>query len=283
MALDRLTKANQFSKAGLPIRVTAPWFNYLVDALNSLEEDGFGVSDGVIETKYDGQMTELPLIAPPSLVYIFFDDFDRSVAAAAPELFWTNTKVGTGTSLTIDGVGGILQMTCQATTDDSTELNYSLNECFRLVAGSKLWFEARVRCPAADVTNLDLFIGLAGNEDITAVADNMPANGMGFTKTDAGVGTIFFASCDNGVNIVTAASIHTLVTNTWTRLGFIFDGGATGAARIYPYINGVAAQPISAVTYATMTEIAPMLMVRNGDATTQQILDVDYVYVAQER
>jgi hypothetical protein len=36
MALDRITKNNQFSKPGEPIKVTAPWVNYIIDAFNTM-------------------------------------------------------------------------------------------------------------------------------------------------------------------------------------------------------------------------------------------------------
>jgi len=283
MALDRLTKNNQFSKIGSPLKVTAPWYNVIVDAINSIITAGLETSDGALVSNLALQMPDLPIAGPPYLYHIFFDDFDRSIATALIELSWTNTKVGTGTSVLGDVAGGALIMTCQATTDDSTEQNYLQQETFRLATGKRLWYETRFRCPCADVTDLDLSIGLIVTEDLTAVADNKPANGIVFIKTDAGVGTIFLNISDNNVDKVSPASIKTLVTNTWTRLGFYFDGGATGLATITPYVDGVAKQPITAVTYATQSEMAPFFLVRNGDATETQILQVDYVYVAQDR
>jgi len=284
MALDKITKKNFLAKGAPYLHVYSGWYNEVVDRLNELEGLGFApLSGGSLATQAALQMPYLPIATVPSDYHVFFDDFTASVAAAAPTLSWTNTKVGTGTSVLGDVAGGALVMTCQATTDDSTELNYLQQETFRLAQGKELWYEVRFRCTAADVTNLDLSLGLIVTEDISAVADNMPANGVVFTKTDAGVGTIFLASSDNGTNIVSAASLKTLVTNTWTRLGFHFDGGATALASITPYIDGVAGTPITAITYGTMSELAPMFMVRNGDATTTQILEIDYVYVVQER
>ena len=251
------------------------WYNLLVDAMNSV------ATNGEINTAILG---EVPLCFLPSVNYQLLDDFDLSAASAAPLATWTVTEDDAAcTQLLIDAVGGALQLTNKATTDDNAQQIQSQQESFRLLVGKKLWYEARVRCPAADVTNLDLFIGLAETEDLTGVADNMPANGVGFTKTDAGVGTIYLASSDNGTNIVSPGSLKTLITNTWTRLGFYFDGGATGSATITPYIDGVAGSPLAAVTYATMAELAPIFMIRNGNNVTTQILDIDYVRVIQER
>jgi len=283
MSLDRITKQNYLSKKGPFLTVYSGWYNALVDHINTIF-GSINIEDGEISVSNVAGTMNVPFALVPAWKYRLFDDFDYSIASAAPHATWTITEDDAAcTQLLIDELGGVLQLTNKAVTDDNAQQIQSQQETFRLVAGKELWFEARVRCPAADVTNLDLFIGLAETEDLTGVANNMPANGVGFTKTDAGVGTIFLASSDNGTDIVTAASLHTLVTNTWTRLGFHFNGGATGLATITPYINGVAGQSISAATYATMTELAPTFMVRNGDATTQQKLDIDYVNVVQDR
>ena len=283
MSLDKITSKNFLSKGGPYIHVYAGWYNALVDAYNNLTTAGVTVSSNGIVANTTGQMPNMPLVSSPSLVHIFYDDFVHSIATALPTLGWTNTKVGTGTSVLGDIAGGVLVMTCQATTDDSTEHNIYQQETFRLATGKKLWYEVRFRCPCADVTDLDLSMGLIETEDLRAVADNKPANGIVFIKTDAAVGTIFLNVSDNNTDKVSPASIKTLVTNTWTRLGFYFDGGATGLATITPYVDGVAVQPITGVTYATMSELAPFLLVRNGDATETQILQVDYIYAAQER
>jgi hypothetical protein len=286
ITLDKITKSNFLSKGRPYIHVYSGWYNAMVDAFNTVfGTGGLTTSGGGLTTSVSGQMPNLPLpyAAPPSLYHYFFDDFDLSVASAAPTLSWTNVKVGTGTSLLTDNAGGVLTMTCQATTDNSTELNYLQQESFRLATGKKLWYEVRFRCPCADVTDLDIVVGLMVTEDIKAVADNKPANGIIFMKTDDAAGTIYLNSSDNNTDIVSPASIKTLVTNTWTRLGFYFDGGATGLATLTPYVDGVAKQPLTAITYATQSEMCPVLMVRNGDATETQIMDVDYVYIVQER
>lgn len=271
---ERLTKDNFVDHPPF-FTVYDYWYNVLVDALNEYADTG------TIRTNV---FSEIPSIALPSTYYRFFDDFDRGAATGGINADWTITETdGGNTQVLIDGVGGILQLTNGATDDNSTSQVVLSNETVRLVAGKKLWYETRVRCPAADVTNLDLSIGLIVTEDLIAVDDNKPANGIVFIKTDAAVGTIFLNSSDNNTDIVSAVSLKTLVTNTWTRLGFYFDGGVTGSATITPYIDGVAGAPLTSVTYATMSELAPSFLVRNGDATTTQILDVDYILMVQER
>ncbi len=210
----------------------------------------------------------------------FFEDF------AQDPVDWTTVADSTGAAAAGDARFGVVTLTNAATTDDDgTQLSFD-NETFQLVSGERLIFEARIRCAAGDATNLDFFVGLldfsgtAANNPLGA-ADNMPANGIGFHKDD-GDALIDASSSDGGTNLQTAG-VATLVDNTWTVLKLVFDGGATGAATITPYVDGTAGTAIASVTYATMALMSPVFMVRNGDATTQQTLEVDYVRVIQER
>jgi len=275
MALfERLTKDNFVDNPPF-FPVYDYWYNVLVDALNSYADTGT-----ILTNTFSG----IPSTALPSAYHKFFDDFDRGAASGAINADWTVYETdGGNTQVITDAIGGVMTLTNGATDDDSASQVVLANESFKLTAGKKLWFETRIRSTASDVTNLDLSIGLIETEDLSAVADNKPANGIVFIKTDAGVGTIFLNSSDNNTDIVSANSLKTLVANTWTRLGFYFDGGATGSATITPYIDGVAGTPLTSVTYATMAELAPSFMVRNGDATTTQILQIDYVLIVQTR
>jgi hypothetical protein len=206
----------------------------------------------------------------------FFDDFDEL------DTDWTVTEDSAGATQAVgDALFGVVTLTNAAfTDDDACQIQYA-QETFELTTGKRLFFEARVRLPVADVTNLDWFVGLAEAEDLTGVADNMPANGIGFHKEDGDL-LIDASSSDGGVNLQSAA-LATLVTNTWVKLGLAFDGGVTGAATITPYIDGVAGTAIAAVTYATMALMSPIVMVRNGDGVATQIIEVDYFNVVQER
>jgi len=211
-----------------------------------------------------------------SIAYEFFDDFDILRAA------WTVTEDHADcTQAVTDANFGVALLTNKASTDDNGQQITFAQETFQLIEGKEVWFEARVRLAGGDATNLDFFVGLAEAEDLTGVADNMPANGIGFHKDD-GDTNIDFSSSDNGTNLQSAA-IHTLVNNTWIRLGFHFNGGATGSGVLTPYIDGVKDTTVTSVTYATQAEMAPIFMVRNGDGTTTQKIEIDYVKVVQIR
>ncbi len=213
--------------------------------------------------------------SPAVLVHTLFDDF------TALDTNWTVTEDDVAcTQGVLDVQHGVVSLTNKATTDDNAQQITWAQETFKLTSGKRLWFETRVKLSSADASNVDLFIGLAEAEDLTGVVDNMPANGLGFRKDD-GDAQIDCCSSDGGTD-TSQANVGTLVADTWVKLGFYFDGGASGAGTVTPYVNDVAGTPIT-VTYATMAELAPMFMVRNGDATTQQILQGDYVKVVAER
>ncbi|MDP3768842.1 MAG: hypothetical protein Q8S13_12570, partial [Dehalococcoidia bacterium] len=206
----------------------------------------------------------------------FFDDFIDTINPA-----WTITEDDAGdTQVVSDGLGGVCVLTCVAATDNNAHQITWATEYFKPTSGKKIWFEARIRSASGDMTNSDWTIGLCEAEDLTGVADNMPANGIVFHKDD-GAATFASSSSDAGVNLSGAGG--TIVNNTWIRIGFLFDGGATGAATVTPYVNGVAGSAVASVTYVTMAELAPFFMVRNGDGVTTQTLEIDYVKVVQER
>ncbi len=206
----------------------------------------------------------------------YFDDFFELDAS------WTVTKDDAANAQAVqDEQFGVVLLTNKATTDDNAQQIQWANEFAKPTQGKRLWFEARINCNGGDATNLDFFVGLAATEDLTGVADNMPANGIGFHKDD-GDTNIDFSTSDGGTNIEQAA-VATLANDTYVRLGFSFDGGATGSGVLTPYVDGVAGTQITTMTYATMAEVSPIIMIRNGDGTTQQKIKIDYVQVISER
>ena len=214
-----------------------------------------------------------------TLVHEYFNDFLVNADFDATNE-WTVTEddAACTQALGVDAVLGTLILTCKATSDDNGHQVQLNQESYKMAAGKKLWFETRIKSNAA--TQIDWYAGMAVTEDLTGVADNMAANGILFHKDD-GATTIKLASSDNGTNLQNAAV--GVDAAAFIKLGFYFDGAATGSATITPYINGVAGTAISSITYATVAEMSPIFGVRNGDATTQQTLTADYVKVCRLR
>jgi len=211
-----------------------------------------------------------------TLVHEWFDDFTK-LDLTATVGGWAAFVVGTGTTALANTVaGGQLVMTCQATTDDAAEQIIGVSAPFMLAAGKTIWYETRVK-QTGDVQS-EVSFGLASlGEDLTAVADVYPEDGISFAHQDASMALALTVS-KGGVNTGAVAGVHTMVTATWATYGLLIDG----VTSVTPYINGVAGTAATA-TIPDDTSLAPYFLVRNGDATTAQILTVDYVKACQLR
>lgn len=205
-----------------------------------------------------------------------FDDFHK-LDTTATVGGWAAFVVGTGTTALANTVaGGQLVMTCQATTDDAAEQIIYVSAPIMLAAGKTIWYETRLK-QTGDVQS-ECSFGLASlGEDLTAVADVYPEDGISFAHQDASLALALTAS-KGGVNTGAVAGVHTMVTATWATYGLLIDG----VTSVTPYINGVAGTAATA-TIPDDTSLAPYFLIRNGDATTAQILTVDYVKAVQLR
>lgn len=213
-----------------------------------------------------------PIAGKISDLHLFQEDFLKPYDSS----LWDENNVdGGGDTSEVcavnDGAGGELTLTSNDSEDDAEQRTY-VTESFKLVSGKKLWFEARAKVSAA--TEIDIVLGLIANEDLTAVGDLMPADGVVFKKND-GDTKIDVASSKDGTND-TASDEATLDTD-YHRYGFYFDGAGT----ITPYIDGTAGTALS-TTVCDDEELAPTLMVRAGNANART-LTVDYIRVVQER
>lgn len=241
-------------------------------------------SDGV--TPGNGMWAGAPSRADhryESLVHEYFNDFRGLAADYDVTNEWTYTEVGGGgaAALVADALCGRLTLTTDALDNDACQIVLQ-QMSFSVALAKKIWYETKFQLvTAAKATQSDWVAGLIGaGENLVAVADSLPANGIVFHKDD-GDTNIDITTSDNGANVQSLA-LGTFAVATDIVLGFYFDAGATGAGIITPYINGVAKTPITTAAYATMTTLSPAFMVRNGEAGAI-VLSVDYVKVLQLR
>jgi len=213
-----------------------------------------------------------------SVAFELFDDFTEYDNTATVGN-WTPYEVGTCTDAISDvDPGGVLLLTCQATTDDACQQINHTGAPFKLAAGKTLWYEARVRF-TGDVTQSEFSIGLCNSgEDLKAVADVIPQDGISFSKQDGVAGTVNCTASKDGTDTGAVAAVHTLVSGAWVVFGLLIDG----VTSITPYVNGVAKTALTA-TICDDELLTPYFLVRNGDATTTEILAIDYVRVVQLR
>jgi len=224
-----------------------------------------------------GLWAGVPAAIPSQKGLIYHEFFDDFLKFTATDWDIVTVEAGSGNASEAvgDAVGGVLVLTNDDADDDFDSITYK-TESFKLAEGKKLWFEARVKF--SEATNADWIVGLIAHEDLSAVADNKPADGVVFHKEDGDTHLDF--SHASGGNNDDSNSIATAAAS-YVRLGFYFDGGASGSATITPYVDGVAKTGLTSLAFST-AELAPYIAIRNGDANARNV-EVDWVKVVQLR
>lgn len=243
--------------------------------------------------------------------YGFHDDFvntpqmisDQDVAKYA-------TYIDTGVTLTqtADGVGGVLGVYQDGTDNDEGWMEAGGNTgapfLISTTAGSdkQLWFEARIKVNSIADDVCALFVGLA-QEGLAAADTKVDNTGafadkdfIGFNSVHVNGGTAgtnalvnFTYGKESGTQANLISSVHTLVANTWVKLGFIYQPARPAAKKIAVFVNGA-----EQTTYVTSTiladttnfpagqEMAPLLGTKAGTGTTST-LSVDWWRCYQAR
>ena len=158
---------------------------------------------------------------------------------------------------------------------------------------AKMWFEARVK--VSSISDMGLFVGLAAEADaaVDFLDDNSAdivttANCLGFHTATAAPATVR-SVYHNGSGEATAveSGIHTLVADTYVKLGFVFDPDEADAAKkIRFYVNGaetataVSATNIAAATFPDSVNMGLVLTTKTGEAVTKSLV-VDWWRFAQ--
>lgn len=221
-----------------------------------------------------GMWADVPLNWPGA-AGVYHEVFDHFISTPDVTNLWTADNVGTGTTVYDPAVAaGILLMTCQATTDNACEQLTRKGAGFLLAAGKTVWYETRLKLVGDAQSEVSLGL-VADGEDLTAVADVLPADGCSFSHQDGSLALALTCS-KNGTDTGAVAGVHTMVSGTYVTLGMLING----ITSVTPYINGTAGTAATA-TLNDDEAMAPYFLVRNGDGTTQQVLHVDYVRCLQ--
>ena len=278
---------------------------------------------GVVESTYTHKSESsalwdnCPLVEisqDPHLGSIFFDDFiylnkgkygaigAAGSATGYPAWAWSRNgiyKAAVSHLTSVAGHPGIARLTAaqDVTTADIGVTMQLQGLSFILASTKHLWFEAEVR-----MGNIDnqMFIGLAENEVAAGLYGasggvNVAENYIGFMDDGAGdASTPDFAAekATNQGKTAAAGGLATLVTATWTTLGFHVWFDATEASRyVTVYQDGVLLdtylETSTEVTFSTdvPTEaMSPVFYCGTEDGTTTSVtLDVDWIKVVQMR
>lgn len=218
----------------------------------------------------------------PASYHLFFDDFFMFDSTATVGKY-AIVEDGTPTQAQIDAAGGVLSIATDVNNNDEAYVS-SIAENWLFAASKPLWFEARVALTEANTDDANIIVGLSDTVGANTLIDNGagPAasyDGAVWFKVDGG--TVWQFETSNAGTQVTTASAGAFVSNTFYRVGFIFNpnDGTTGI--VTPYLNGVRGTPQN-ITLAGLEEMHVLFGVKAGGAAAET-LRVDYAKVIQAR
>lgn len=221
----------------------------------------------------------LAALSDPGTFFLYRDDF-RYIDST---LEWALVTENSGAATILDAAGGVVNIATGVTNNDESYLS-SLAENWLFAASKPLWFEARVALTEANVDDANIIVGLSD----TVAANSLQDNGAGpMASYDGAVwfkvdgGTVWQFETSNAGTQVTTASAGAFVSNTFYRVGFIFDPLAGTTGEITPYLNGVAGTA-HAITLSGLEEMHILLGLKAGGGAVEN-LRVDSVQVLAVR
>lgn len=258
---------------------------------NVLRFRGTDASFGVPECLLWGDAPVLQCIADPSLGSYLFEDFNRAPSDTTVTGFETIDDSGTGTCTYQDVAHGVFNVVTAAA-DNDYHAFASVNEIFNLGLSKKLWFEARVKVAEANTSESTWWVGLTD----TTTTGGMQANAAGpLADFD---GCLIYKTPETALtlNILVSnatvqdseTSIATSVADTWTRVGFKYDGGDGTTGTITPYYSVDGSSALAAgtpVTFllASMTASEVVFGIKAGPTAGAETLQIDYIRCLQLR
>ena len=252
------------------------------------------------------------LMEDPPKAFHFFDDFYYPYDEDASDTFYhkyidtSNTIRGLATSTTV--YGGVVRLLTDATDNDGPVLHYrggptaSVGSCPIIIgntvgAAFKTYYECRFKKSSITDNQCAIFLGLghmttmaADNglltDDTGDIVDSVSA--IGFRVLHDNGEELDFAWQDSAQTApVELANIATLVADTWTKVGFVYDPLEVDARKIKLFVNGVpytgayvTTTQMDAATFPENDALTPVFGSKNGEATATNF-DIDWVRVGQ--
>lgn len=224
-----------------------------------------------------------------SRFHLFFDDFLHPASATASNVhaYTANNDGATGTNAFQDLAGGVYNVVTAAADNDYHAMS-TVAENWKFEAGKELWFEARFKLAEANTNESAWWFGLTdtlttGGFQANTAGPLASYDGALIFKDEASMGIDFETSNAGTQN--TVADIATFVTNTWTKVGFYFDGVAT-TSTITPYVDvgsGWVAGTAQNITLSGLEEMHGVFGVKAGPTGGAETLQVDYIRIMQLR
>ena len=234
----------------------------------------------------------------PFEFYELFDDFMSPASSTASDVtVWTTVDdSSTGTNAFQDAVGGIYNVVTAASDNDHHAMR-TLSKPFQFLAGKRLWLEARVKLSEGTTNESTWWVGLTdtlttGGMQAHAAGPLASYDGALIFKTPETAMTLNFETSNAGAQVTTAAPTAALsVTNTWTRVGFFFDGGNSSSATTATFTpfyavndsNTFIAGTAHDYTLASSAVMHLIFGVKAGPTAAAETLQIDYIKCVQER
>lgn len=257
-----------------------------------------------------GDCPWLAILEDPGVGYGHFDDFMCAYDAGT---ITSVTNIGpyemfgeSGGSITgaVNVLGGALNLVAGTTGDADVIVTLGGGAPFVIASAAasarKLWFEARIKISSIADDIGSFFIGLA-EEDRAAAAGLITATqgttvdsaladidmlGFWHPDTDAALVHVAYGKASATAQKLTD-SFHTMVADTFFKVGFKFDPAAPTTERIKFYLNNVesstyvTATQLEASTFPDGEELTLVAGVVNDDGSTDFTMAIDWWKIAQ--
>ncbi len=198
---------------------------------------------------------------------ILLDEQWNSYNAAATTGDYILTQAGAaGSAAKSTTMQGVLSIDSGSTTVTQGANVQRAKSMFLPASGKSIWAEFQVKYTGVSNLNVETFIGLS-EIDTTIIGSSAvsTSNHIGWQSvTDDGVLLFDAEKATAG----TTAAATTIVSDTWVKLGFFYDGSAD---TLQQYINGVATG--SAIATANIAKVAlyPSFVCQSG-GTDQPVM-----------
>lgn len=187
---------------------------------------------------------------------------------------WTTVKdAGATVAVGTDALGGELLLSSAATTDNDGASIQSIQECFKLSSGKKLWLSTKVKLADADQT--DFFVGLGVAFATDPENATASANRIGFRVNDGDASLL--CECVKASSAQTIDSGVDLSDATYVTLEMAWDG----SSKVEFFVDR---SKVAEVTTATPTVAMALVHFHlSGDASGTKTSTSDYLSCVMER
>lgn len=255
------------------------------------------------ETCGPAEKTSLMSLVPasvredPSVGHFWKEDFMVFDATNDPIWKLTEDAGKTGTDVVNDELGGWYKHFADGDDNDESYVITTV-EAFKLSASKYMWWEARVRLTEGNTNTANFIVGLSEAVGANHLLDNgggPPANydGVVWYKPDATMSLSFETSL--AAAQVTSAGLLAHVSGHVYRLGAFIKPASATTFTVFPYyVDETALAAGTAQTYldsanthaltlAGHGEMEAFFGVKQGATSTEEYIEIDYFWVAQQR